>query len=306
VEISSAPSYNASAMIASPESAFAPVSTLAVVGVGLLGGSIAAGAKARRIAGRVIGVGRDPARLELARQSGLIDAASTEMAATAEADLVVICTPVDRIAADVRKSAAVCRPGTLITDVGSVKGTICCELLEGLPPGIEFIGSHPLAGSEKSGFESADANLFAGRVCVVTPHDQSNPAARERLRRFWTKLGARVIEMSPGAHDHALAESSHLPHLAAAALAATLQEEHRPFAATGFRDSTRIAGGDASLWTAILLANADELLEACDRYERVWREFRLAIESDDPRQLRALLQKARENRISLDGSQAPA
>lgn len=300
MEIANRDFYNADAMITSTDFELAPVSTLAVVGVGLLGGSIAAGAKARRMVGRVIGIGRDAARLEQARQHGLIDAASTEMAAAAEADLVVICTPVDRIVADVRKVAAICRSGTLITDVGSVKGSICWDLATGLPPGIDFIGSHPLAGSEKSGFEAADADLLEGRVCVVTPDEHTNSATRDRLRTFWSKLGSRVIEMSPAAHDHALAESSHLPHVAAAALAATLQYEHRPFAATGFRDSTRIAAGDASLWTAILLANAEEVLKACDRYERVWREFRLALEAGDAKQLRTLLQKARENRPQFE------
>jgi prephenate dehydrogenase len=300
VEITSPLSYNADAMIVSSSVTSPYVSTLAIVGVGLLGGSIAAAAKSRRMVGRVVGIGRDASRLELARQRSLIDAASTEIAAAADADLVMICTPVDRIVADVLKAAATCRPGTLITDVGSVKGSICSDLAIGLPAGIDFVGSHPLAGSEKNGFEHADADLLEGRVCVVTPDQRTNPAAVIRLREFWSKLGARVIEMSPEAHDHALAESSHLPHMAAAVLAATLQDAHRPFAATGFRDSTRIAAGDASLWAAILLANADEVLSACNRYERVWQDFAQAVAARDAKRLRALLQQARENRMSLE------
>jgi prephenate dehydrogenase len=300
MEIANRDFYNADAMTESSSASPPFVSTLAIIGVGLLGGSIAAAAKGRGVAGRVVGIGRDAARLEQARQRGLVDLASTEIEAAGEADLVVVCTPVNRIAADVRKVAAVCRPGTLITDVGSVKGSICRELASGLPAGIEFVGSHPLAGSEKSGFEATDPNLLEGRVCIVTIDESASVAARVRLREFWSRLGARVIEMSPEAHDHVLAETSHLPHLAAAVLASTLQDEHRPLAATGFRDSTRIAAGDANLWTAIFLANADEVEQALDRYEKVWREFRQAMKTRDATALRDLLAKARDSRLKLD------
>jgi len=277
--------------------------TVAIIGVGLIGGSIAAAVKTRSIARTVIGVGRTPARLEPAVSRGWLDRVTTDVSAAArEADLVIFCTPVNRIAAGVREAAALCRPGTLITDAGSVKGSICEELSDGLPHGVEFIGSHPLAGSEKQGCEFADSNLLEGRVCVITPMESSTGPARDRLKQFWTRLGATVRELSPAAHDRALAETSHLPHVIAATLAATLSIENRPFAATGFRDTTRIASGDPDLWTAILLANADEVLRSLQKNEQITERFRTALESSDAESLKTLLNAAKSNRDALNTS----
>jgi prephenate dehydrogenase len=173
--------------------------------------------------------------------------------------LVVVCTPVDRIAADVRALAAHARPGTLLTDAGSSKREICSELASGLPEGVIYIGSHPLAGSEKQGFEHAVGGLFHHRVCVITPGDTTPRPEYERLRRFWEYLGSTTIEMSADEHDRALAQTSHVPHLAAAAVALTLADANRQFVAGGFRDTTRIAAGDPELWAAILLSNANDV-----------------------------------------------
>ena len=276
---------------------------IAIVGVGLIGGSIAAAIKARGLAWTVIGAGRHPARLEAARQAGLIDLPASNLTAAArDADLIIFCTPVDRIVAGVREAADSCPPGCTITDVGSVKGPICRDLAGGMPSGVEFIGSHPLAGSEKAGFEFADPQLFAGRVCVLTPVPATTPAALVRLREFWSGLGATVVEMSPAEHDRALAETSHLPHLVAAALAATLSDQNRSLAATGFRDTTRIAAGDPDLWTGIMLANADELLRSFDRHRTVLDELRVALATRDAAALHGLLERARLNREALNAN----
>lgn len=288
------PSYNGPAMPHNPAPPLAD-QTIAIVGVGLIGGSIAAALQARDVARTVIGIGRNPQRLEQARQRGLLDSVSTDPATVAAADLVILCTPVDQIIADVRQLAPHCRPGTILTDAGSVKAPLC-QALENLPAGLEFLGSHPLAGSEKQGFEYADAGLFAGRVCVLTPTDSSTSRARQQVAEFWQSLGADVREMSPEEHDRALAETSHLPHLVAAALAATLTPENAPLAATGFRDATRIASGDAELWTAILRGNAAELLQSLARFEETLLKFRTAVQSPTPQSLQALLQAARDNR----------
>lgn len=277
--------------------------TVAVVGVGLIGGSLAAAIKARGIARKVIGVGRSAQRLEAARNSGLVDEIAVDaIAAAAKSNLLIFCTPVDRIVAGVREAAAGCRPGTLITDAGSVKGEICRNLVEGLPQGVEFVGSHPLAGSEKQGFEHADSSLFENKVCVVTPVPENNRSAVERLWNFWQALGMRVREMPPHSHDRVLAETSHLPHVAAAALAATLVDEDRPFAASGFRDTTRIASGDPELWTAILLQNAEEVVNRIDHFGKSLDAFREAIHHRNASELRSLLSKARSNRDSLNGN----
>lgn len=275
--------------------------TLAIVGVGLIGGSIAAAVKQRGCVHKVIGVGRQPARLEGARQRGWLDAVTDDLAGAArEADLLVFCTPVSQIVEGVRTAAAACRPGTLLTDVGSVKGTICRELeQQPLPDGIEFVGSHPLAGSEKQGFEFADSELFRGRVCVVTPTARTSPAASARAARFWRALESRVVEMSPQAHDHALAETSHFPHLAAAVLATTLCPEHRQFAASGFRDTTRIASGDPDLWANILLQNTPEVLASLDKYASNLQNFRQALADGDATRLRRLLEIGKQCRDGL-------
>ena len=274
---------------------------LAVVGVGLLGGSVALAAKQRVVADRVIGIGRNAARLQSAVDVGVIDEFVTELpAGDAPWTTVVIGTPVDRIAADVQRIAAVSRPGTLITDVGSVKGSIC-EAVQaaGLPDGVSFVGAHPLAGSHETGFEAARADLFDGKVTVVTPNPAGDEAANSTIRRFWEQLGSRVMEMSPAEHDAALATTSHLPHVAASALAATLPEMFQQLAASGFKDTTRIAAGDPDLWVAILLDNAAAVSTSLDSFSKSFAKFQAAIENRDAGELKKLLQVAKRNRDAL-------
>jgi prephenate dehydrogenase len=279
---------------------FETIETLAVVGVGLVGGSIARAAKLRGLALTVVGVGRNLARLEEARRRGVIDEATAELKdAARRAGLLIFCTPVDRIVEGVRTAADVCPSGGLITDAGSVKGCICRVLAQGLPRGVEFVGSHPLAGSEKQGFEHADAQLFDNRVCVVTPVESSSRPAVARVKAFWKRLGATIFEMTPEAHDKALAETSHLPHLVAASLAATLSAENGGLVASGFRDTTRIASGDSELWAAILLGNRDEVLASLSRFDASLTRFRRALEQNDSAALKELLKAAKMSRESV-------
>lgn len=274
---------------------------LAIVGVGLLGGSVALAAKARGISDRVIGIGRNPDRLQAAVDAGVIDEFLTKLPeCDAPWTTVVIGTPVDRIAEDVRRIAAVSRPGTLITDVGSVKGSICEAVSNaGLPDGVNFVGAHPLAGSHKTGFEAARADLFDGKVTVVTTDSAAEDAANSAVRSFWEQLGSRVIEMSPAEHDAALATTSHLPHVAAAALADILPDRFRDLAASGFRDTTRIAAGDPDLWVAILLENADAVSNSLATFSESFGKFQAAIRKRDPDELKKLLQVAKRNRDAL-------
>lgn len=272
--------------------------TVAIFGVGLIGGSIAAALKRRRSA-TVIGIGRNAPRLEEARRAGLIDVAATTPDAAAQAELVVVCTPVDRIVEDVRHVAPHLRPGTIITDAGSVKARICTELRGGLPEGVAFVGSHPLAGSEKNGWEHSDAELFQDRVCVVTPGEAARSDAVERVNSFWRDLGMRVVRMSPEDHDRALAATSHVPHVVAAALASQLTPDLRDLAATGFRDTTRIAAGDPQLWTAILLANRQPVAQSLASLIERLAAFRAVIGAGDEGELRRLLTAARDRRNLL-------
>src|SRR5438270_9707301 len=193
------------------------IHTLTSVGVGLIGGSIGLAARERRLAQRVLGVGRQRDSLERAHRLGAIDDWSLDpVAAVAQADLAVFCMPVDQIARQVLAAAAACAAGTLLTDAGSTKAAIVADVEGRLPAGVAFVGSHPLAGSEKRGPDFADADLFEGRLTVVTRTARTDAPALERTITFWKSLGSRVQVMAPEDHDRAVAFTSHLPHLVAA------------------------------------------------------------------------------------------
>ncbi|MCZ2341215.1 MAG: prephenate dehydrogenase/arogenate dehydrogenase family protein [Bacteroidales bacterium] len=257
--------------------------TLTIVGVGLIGGSIGLAAKQTGAARRVVGVGRDERTLARAVASGAIDSATTDVrTGVAQADLVIICTPVDRIAADVLMAASAVPPKAVITDAGSTKGNILRALHGKMPPGrAHFVGSHPLAGSEKKGAANARADLFGDRVVVVTPSDDTDAEATAFVELFWRTLGARVLRMDPFEHDRALAITSHLPHAAASALAAVTPLEWLALTAGGFRDSTRIAAGDPELWAAIFEANREAVLAATDQFIERMTAFRAAVAAGD-------------------------
>ncbi len=276
------------------------IDTFTIVGVGLIGGSIGLAAKHRGLARHVIGAGRRQATLDRARELGAIDETCLDYgAAVQRADFVVFCTPVDCIVEQVVNAAATCKSGVLLTDAGSTKATIVAGIEGRLPGGVEFIGSHPLAGSEKRGPEFAEAELFQDRLTIVTPTARTPPAAVERISAFWQALGSRVRIMAPEEHDQALAVTSHLPHLLAAALAGMLPPELHGLTATGFRDTTRIAAGDPALWTAIFEHNRESLLAALDSVGGRLERFREAIQQRDVVALTELLTQAKQVRDAL-------
>ncbi len=276
------------------------IDTLTIVGVGLIGGSIGLAARERGVAARILGAGRSRGSLDRARERGAVDEALLDVdQAVRLADVAVFCTPVDQIPAQVLSAAPGCRSGTLLTDVGSTKGAIVRALDGRLPDGVAFVGSHPLAGSEKRGPEHAEPGLFVGRLTVLTPGPQTNPTALERTAAFWQALGSRVRVMDPDEHDRALAFTSHLPHLLAAALAGTLPAGLADLTATGFRDSTRIAAGDPDLWSAIFLQNRPAVLAALGRLEGQLAGWRSALETGDAAVLRDLLTQAKKVRDAL-------
>jgi prephenate dehydrogenase len=268
--------------------------TLSIVGVGLLGASIGLAARKRRLARHILGVGRDPAALERAARRGAIDAPCDLQEAARRSQFIVVCTPVDTIAEHVEKIASQCAAHTLITDVGSTKKDIV-NRLAGLP----FVGSHPLAGSEKSGADHADADLFQGRITVVTPTLATPPDALSRTTAFWTALGSQVRLMDPEAHDRALALTSHLPHLVAAAVAGVLPPELYELTATGFRDTTRVAAGRPALWTGIFFQNRAALLDALQGLTAQVERYRAALEAGDAAALDSLLTHAKKVRDAL-------
>ena len=276
------------------------IDNLLIVGVGLLGGSIALAARRRGVAARVVGFGRRVDVLEQARNEGMLDEVATRLAdAAARSDLIVFCTPVDCIADQVLEAGAHCRPGTLLTDVGSTKASIVRAVRGRLPAGVEFIGSHPLAGSEKHGPAHARADLLDGRLVLVTRDAGSSDNALSRIRAFWTELGARVHVMDAEEHDRALALTSHLPHLLTSALAGIVTPDLYELTASGFRDTTRLAAGHPGLWSAIFRDNQAHLLGALDRLEEQLRQFRAALQQGDSDALEALLEQAKKVRDEL-------
>lgn len=276
------------------------IDTLTIVGVGLIGGSVGLAAARRRLAHRIIGVGRQLAGLEQAIELGAIDEAVLDLnESVSQADIVVFCTPVDRIAEQVLQAAPRCQPGALLTDAGSTKSAIVRAIEGRMSPGIAFVGSHPLAGSEKRGPQYAEANLFQDRVTVVTPSPSTDSTALERTVAFWQSLGSRVRIMNPEEHDQALALTSHLPHLVASTLAGIIPRHLFDLTATGFRDTTRIAAGDPEMWRAIFLQNRGALLEMMQLLQGRLAEFRAALEKGDATTLDELLTQAKEVRDAL-------
>ncbi len=274
--------------------------TVAIVGVGLIGGSIGRTLRARGLADRVVGVGRSAERLAEAKRLGVIDEGETDLAAGVRgADVVVVCTPVDQVARDVLSVSRAGGPDVLVTDAGSTKGAIV-SAVEADPEALRvFVAAHPIAGSERSGVAESRAGLFDGRACVLTPTARTPADRLARARAFWESLGMVLLEMAPEEHDRALALTSHLPHVTAAALAATIPEALLPLAAGAYRDCTRVAAADASLWAAIFRANREPLAEALASYRAELDRFAIALFEEDPEALASWWGRARAHRLAF-------
>jgi prephenate dehydrogenase len=278
--------------------------TVAIIGVGLIGGSIGLALRERKLARRIVGVGRRQNSLDAARKIGAIDHGVTTLAAgVADAQLVIVATPVDLVAERVVQAMAAAPPAALITDVGSTKEAIVSMVDSALATrrsGPRFVGSHPLAGDHRTGAEHARADMFDGRMVIVTPSEATRQAAVTEISGFWQSLGANVITMSPERHDAALAITSHLPHVAAVALAAATPVELLRLTASGWRDTTRVAGGDPALWQAIFISNRQPVLDAIDILSQTLGSIREALEFGDQESLHAILEAAAKKKRERD------
>lgn len=232
--------------------------TVGIVGVGLIGGSLGQAMSRRSPPPRVVGFGRDPARLRRARELGAIHEWSTEPSRLEECDLVVLALPVDRIVVELGRLSAVLRPGATVTDVGSTKRVVCAAAAESLPTGIRFVGGHPIAGRELTGVEHASPTLFEGAPWILcAERGRSDDAAP--LRVLLESLGARVRLMDPEEHDRLLARISHVPQLLSSLLAAGLEDAPMELAGGGLKSMTRLAGSSYSVWQAVLETNLDNI-----------------------------------------------
>ena len=274
--------------------------TVAIVGVGLIGGSIGLALQRRGLAERVVGIGRRQSSLRAARRVGAVTTTTIDLAkGVAEADLIVVCTSVGQIVEHVRRAAAACPEGTLLTDAGSTKQQIVEELDGALPRGCRCLGSHPLAGSEKSGPTHANAELFEGRPAIITPTRNTRAEDFDLITDFWEGLGSVVSQMSPAEHDQALAMTSHLPHVASAALAAALPETLFRLTGSGMHDTTRLAAGDPALWREILLQNRFNVLASLEHFRTRLAAVHAALRAGDGDALEQLLRTAKKNRDAL-------
>jgi prephenate dehydrogenase len=256
--------------------------TVAILGPGLIGGSLALALAERGLTKRLMIYARSPRALDEIRLAG-VDAELTQNPSEAvrEADVVILCVPIEAMAGLVREFRDALKPTALITDVGSVKGSVDRELAPLLEGHALWIGSHPMAGSEQAGFAAARADLFVGAAVVVTPTKETSQKTNRLAEKFWQALGARVVSLTPLFHDDCVAQISHLPHLLAAALVCHASEEARDLAAGGFRDTTRIAAASAELWAEILLANAPAVADNLQHFIAELEVLRLALLQQD-------------------------
>ena len=270
---------------------------LVILAPGLLGGSVAKAAHARGLARRVTVWARRPeARLKLAGQPWCTAVADTPEAAVRDATLVVLAAPVEKIIGLARQIAPHLPAGAIVTDVGSVKGDLCRACHAALPAGRHFVGAHPMAGGEKTGWENATDTLFEKRVCFVTPLEGADAAVVDSVTRFWHDLGAVVTTVTPDQHDEIVAHISHLPQALATSLATFLAGKNpgwRNLSGNGLRDTTRIAASDATMWIEIFQQNRDEVLRAITQFEDELHGFKTALSNRDWPELRSRLERGK-------------
>ncbi len=274
-----------------------------LIGVGLLGGSLGLALRQRRLAGCVHGYVRRPASMAECRRAGAVDEATTDLAAaTRDADLLVFCTPIGQMRGLAELAAAALKRGALVTDVGSVKGGVVAEL-EPIcaSAGAHFIGSHPMAGSEKNGVGAARPDLFEGTICAVTPTPRSDATALARIGGLWSAVGAAVLQLAPVEHDELAARASHLPQAVAVSLASLVLDPaavaaQAQLCAGGFRDCTRIASGSPEMWRDILLANRQPVAQAIEDFITRLRNLQTAVAAGNAEGIAELLGAAKSRR----------
>lgn len=284
-----------------------PFERVALIGIGLIGSSLAHAIRKKKLAREITGYARSEATRSKAMELGLVDRVFPSAAKAVEgADLVILCSPVGTYGPLAREIAPHLQPGAILTDVGSVKGAVVRDVQAHVPPGVHFIPGHPIAGTEQSGPESGFADLFINRWCILTPLPDSDPQAVERLAAFWRACGSNVETMTPEHHDLVLAITSHLPHLIAyniVSTAADLEEvtssEVIKYSAGGFRDFTRIAASDPTMWRDVFLNNKDAVLEMLGRFSEDLSALQRAIRWGDGETLFNIFTRSRQIRRGI-------
>ncbi|MEK1931448.1 MAG: prephenate/arogenate dehydrogenase family protein [Pararhizobium sp.] len=281
--------------------------TIALVGIGLIGSSIAREIKDKGLAGSVTVSSRSDATLKRAQELGLGDRYTTSAAeAVKDADLVIVSVPVGASGAVAAEIAVNLKPGAIVTDVGSTKGSVIAQMAPHMPQGVHFIPGHPIAGTEYSGPDAGFIGLFRGRWCILTPMPETDEKAKAKLRTFWETLGSMVDDMDAEHHDKVLAIVSHLPHIiaynivgTADDLEAVTESEVIKYSASGFRDFTRLAASDPTMWRDVCLHNKDAILEMLARFSEDLAYLQRAIRWGDGDKLFDLFTRTRAIRRSI-------
>lgn len=283
-------------------------SKISLIGVGLLGGSLGLAIKQRKLASRVEGFVRRSASIKECEQLGVVHLAAREMAPVVkDAELIVLCTPLAQMREMTVQLLPHLKRGAIVTDVGSVKGSVVSELEQIVAEaGGHFIGSHPMAGSEQTGPKAARADLFEKAICIVTPTGRSNSGALKKVEELWQAVGARTIRLTADLHDDFVSRCSHLPHVVAAELANYVLSPAHPkeqalLCANGFRDTTRIASGSPEMWRDIALANRQKLARVLGVFIEDLQEFQLALEKGEVRVIEEFFEKAKQRRDAWIG-----
>lgn len=276
---------------------------LAIIGPGLLGGSIGLAVRHRKIARQTAIWARRVEAADQAWQLGAADVASHDIVQiVTNADLVILATPIGVMADLARQIKPHLRPGAVVTDVGSVKYPVVKALTHRLQPHARFVGSHPMAGSDQAGIEAARRDLFDNAVCIVTPTEDTDKSAEKLVHDFWKTLGCQVRTLTPQTHDEIVARISHLPHVVAAAVVNVVCHDDArvlDFTGPGFKDFSRIAGGPAEMWTEICLENRHEIARCLDSLIEHLGVIRAALENADAVEMRAVLKRAKHYRDEL-------
>lgn len=275
---------------------------ISVVGAGLIGGSILLAAKKRNISAQFSCWSHSPASLTFWSNLDWVNVHTSLNESVKDADLVIIATPVDKISECFVTIAPFLKPSCLVTDVGSIKGAVL-KAASVLPPSVNFIGSHPMAGSEKAGARNAHADLFESKFCFITPGPHDPTDSVQKIEQFWQSLGSKTFLCSAEKHDEIVAAISHTPHASAAALILAVKNLpgfKQAAVGAGLKDSTRIAAGEENLWVGILLANATHVARGLEEVEKQTAQLRTALEHGDAAALSKILEAARIARQSLD------
>ena len=276
---------------------------ITILGVGLLGASFALALKKNRLCNTITGYGRNRENLQRAKERNIIDSFEQDpVAACRDSDLIMLSAPVGSFLGLAKAISPALKKGAILTDVGSVKGNLVREIEKMIPKDVHYIGGHPIAGSDRSGIDAASAELFRNSRCLITPTENSDPSALDKIQNLWKALGSEIIILNPEEHDRIYASVSHLPHMIAYAMVNTVAEmdsSYLDFSGKGFIDTTRIACSSEELWSDICLLNRDNLVEALAVFQKNLDRLDQYLKAGDSDSLKAEFRKARTLRENI-------